>query len=336
MKNIGQCIFPNTNYTTKGMRNTPAIGGNGASFQALGEGVGLNLFPLSYNLNSHFLPTDNSMYPMTPPFPITDTLSNPYQDEKFCEEPEANHEANADSNELNYTTSETYEKLPPKQKIPRPANCFFLFRKDKQAEIFASNPGITNMEVSRIIGKMWKNISVEEKRSYQWMAEKIKLDHQVKYPDYKYTPNRSRNKRKKSPQTPNEWEACSIDSKESPFKRQNSDEASPYIGDNGHGYLMNPDILSVYPISHDNRMVNASSFSASNYNSTSEELAAIDRSKQLSDKNIYSLPSNFGGGLMYSNATNYQNNTHLEPTSNMSSQTGFDFKWLLGDSWLES
>ncbi|ORY01407.1 mating-type m-specific polypeptide mc, partial [Basidiobolus meristosporus CBS 931.73] len=83
-------------------------------------------------------------------------------------------------------------------KIPRPANCFFLFRKDKQAEIFATNPGITNMEVSRIIGKMWKSISVEEKRRYQWMAEKIKLDHQAKYPDYKYTPNRSKNKRKKS------------------------------------------------------------------------------------------------------------------------------------------
>ncbi|ORX68888.1 mating-type m-specific polypeptide mc, partial [Basidiobolus meristosporus CBS 931.73] len=83
-------------------------------------------------------------------------------------------------------------------KIPRPANCFFLFRREKQSEIFASNPGITNMEVSRIIGKMWKNISAEEKSKYQWMAEQIKLDHQQKYPDYKYSPNRTKTKRKQS------------------------------------------------------------------------------------------------------------------------------------------
>ncbi|ORX82231.1 MAT1-2-1 protein, partial [Basidiobolus meristosporus CBS 931.73] len=97
-------------------------------------------------------------------------------------------DGNFDSTSVHSEQQETEEASsePKKAKIPRPANCFFLFRRDKQSEIFASNAGITNMEVSRIIGKMWKNISVEEKRKYQWMAEKIKLDHQQKYPDYKY------------------------------------------------------------------------------------------------------------------------------------------------------
>ncbi|ORX89130.1 putative HMG box protein, partial [Basidiobolus meristosporus CBS 931.73] len=70
----------------------------------------------------------------------------------------------------------------------RPPNPFFLFRKDKQASVFAQHRGISNLEVSKVVGRMWKTASFQEKEYYQRLAEEFKKEHQEKYPNYKYSP----------------------------------------------------------------------------------------------------------------------------------------------------
>ncbi|ORY74578.1 high mobility group box domain-containing protein [Protomyces lactucae-debilis] len=72
----------------------------------------------------------------------------------------------------------------------RPANSFILYRKAKQAELIALYPGISNNEVSRSLGQMWKKEDEQTKQFYQSLAEGLKTQHKALYPDYKYCPKR--------------------------------------------------------------------------------------------------------------------------------------------------
>src|SRR5437762_8345286 len=70
---------------------------------------------------------------------------------------------------LNFQYSKTYRplpcpsKLPRQYKLPRPPNSFILYRKDKQPEILAKYENISNNEVSKIVGQMWRNEPSEVK-----------------------------------------------------------------------------------------------------------------------------------------------------------------------------
>jgi hypothetical protein len=50
--------------------------------------------------------------------------------------------------------------------------------------------GITNNDVSKIIGVMWKQESQEVKDYYQALAQQSREQHQRDYPGYKYAPRR--------------------------------------------------------------------------------------------------------------------------------------------------
>jgi hypothetical protein len=53
-----------------------------------------------------------------------------------------------------------------------------------------SNAGITNNEVSKVIGDMWKQESQKVKDHYQALAQQSREQHQKDYPGYKYAPRR--------------------------------------------------------------------------------------------------------------------------------------------------
>ncbi|KAJ1918573.1 hypothetical protein H4219_002510 [Mycoemilia scoparia] len=78
---------------------------------------------------------------------------------------------------------------------PRPANAFILYRKAKQAEVIQTNPGVSNKEVSVIIGNMWRNESPEVTQKYRDMAEVEKQRHKELHPNYKYQPRKPKAKR---------------------------------------------------------------------------------------------------------------------------------------------
>ncbi|OLL22479.1 Mating-type M-specific polypeptide Mc, partial [Neolecta irregularis DAH-3] len=87
------------------------------------------------------------------------------------------------------------EKVP--KRPPRPPNAFILYRKEKQPLIFAENDGICNNDVSRIIGEMWKAESSSIKQRYQELAQSARVQHQQQYPDYKYSPRKAGEKRRR-------------------------------------------------------------------------------------------------------------------------------------------
>ncbi|KAF2017394.1 hypothetical protein BU24DRAFT_149715 [Aaosphaeria arxii CBS 175.79] len=78
----------------------------------------------------------------------------------------------------------------PEPKIPRPRNAFILYRQHHQHAIVARNPGLTNPEISKIIGEQWNSESENQKKTWQDLAQEEKVRHQEQYPDYRYQPRR--------------------------------------------------------------------------------------------------------------------------------------------------
>lgn len=85
-------------------------------------------------------------------------------------------------------------------KIPRPKNAFILFRQHYHRilidEWTAQGVEIPhNSNISKIIGTKWKGLQPEDKAHWENLAEKEKLEHERKYPEYKYKPVRKSKKK---------------------------------------------------------------------------------------------------------------------------------------------
>ncbi|KAL7790734.1 mating type protein MATa1 [Trichoderma ceciliae] len=112
-------------------------------------------------------------------------------------------------------------------KIPRPPNAYILYRKDRHNIVKAANPGITNNEISQILGRAWNQESREIRQKYKEMSEEIKLALLEKYPDYQYKPRKSSEKRRR---TRRSQQAHTI-AAESSFAGSSSDNAIADAGD---------------------------------------------------------------------------------------------------------
>eukprot|EP00117_Sycon_ciliatum_P042431 scpid41776/ scgid0079/ Transcription factor SOX-7 len=84
-------------------------------------------------------------------------------------------------------------------RIRRPMNKFLAFAKEKRKELAADNPKMHNSAISKILGKMWKQLSHEDQEKYAVVAKELRHEHMRKHPDYKYKPKR-KNKAKKDKQ----------------------------------------------------------------------------------------------------------------------------------------
>ncbi|KAI8988327.1 hypothetical protein BDF20DRAFT_985651 [Mycotypha africana] len=75
-------------------------------------------------------------------------------------------------------------------RIPRPLNCFMLFRLEKQREIAKRCPGANHRDISKITSKWWKELSKEDKLPYVLESKRLKDIHQRMYPGYKFRPRK--------------------------------------------------------------------------------------------------------------------------------------------------
>jgi HMG box factor len=48
---------------------------------------------------------------------------------------------------------------------------FILYRQHLQASVVARNPGLANPEISKIIGKHWRELGTEDKNKWNALAE---------------------------------------------------------------------------------------------------------------------------------------------------------------------
>lgn len=71
--------------------------------------------------------------------------------------------------------------------IRRPPNAFMLFRKDWSSH-HRKALGLKNGEVSHATGEIWGRMPVQEKEIWEGLAEKAKVAHELRYPDYVFKP----------------------------------------------------------------------------------------------------------------------------------------------------
>merc|ERR1712080_380464 len=76
------------------------------------------------------------------------------------------------------------------QKIKRPMNAFMVFSHYERKKIIEVQPDIHNAEISKRLGKKWKELMENEKHPYIQEAERLRLLHLQEYPGYKYQPKK--------------------------------------------------------------------------------------------------------------------------------------------------
>ncbi|KAH0790200.1 HMG box family protein [Histomonas meleagridis] len=68
----------------------------------------------------------------------------------------------------------------------RPPNAFILYSQAMRAEVRQNNPTLSNIEISKILGKMWKEVSNEVKLQYKQQAAKLQEEFKINHPNYTY------------------------------------------------------------------------------------------------------------------------------------------------------
>ncbi|KAJ7692161.1 high mobility group box domain-containing protein, partial [Mycena rosella] len=74
--------------------------------------------------------------------------------------------------------------------IPRPPNAFLCFRSQliREQKARSGQHKMQARDISRRAGHLWKEMSEEERRPYLEMSLRIKEEHMVAHPDYKFAP----------------------------------------------------------------------------------------------------------------------------------------------------
>ncbi|KAF2653976.1 hypothetical protein K491DRAFT_601765, partial [Lophiostoma macrostomum CBS 122681] len=70
-------------------------------------------------------------------------------------------------------------------------------RQDESVKIKQLYPDLTVQQISQIVAAKWKAMSEDEKDVWRKAAEKEKEQHAIMYPDYKYSPRKPGEKKKR-------------------------------------------------------------------------------------------------------------------------------------------
>ena len=83
--------------------------------------------------------------------------------------------------------------------VPRPLNCFFLFKADWLAKRKSVLAGIEqdHRQLNRMASSEWRKLSQEAKQRFRDAAHRAKVEHATKYPEYRFTPRPRGDKRRR-------------------------------------------------------------------------------------------------------------------------------------------
>ncbi|KAH0790163.1 HMG box family protein [Histomonas meleagridis] len=68
----------------------------------------------------------------------------------------------------------------------RPPNAFILYSQEMRSSVQAENPTLSNIEISSLLGKMWKEVPSSSKLAYKQKAQMLQEEFKAKHPNYTY------------------------------------------------------------------------------------------------------------------------------------------------------
>nr|AML61200.1 mating type protein MAT-2 [Curvularia lunata] len=83
------------------------------------------------------------------------------------------------------------------KKAPRPMNCWIIFRDAMHKHLKTEFPDLTVQEISTRCSAIWHNLSDEAKQPWKDAAQSAKEEHSRIHPDYKYSPRKPGEKKKR-------------------------------------------------------------------------------------------------------------------------------------------
>ena len=94
-----------------------------------------------------------------------------------------------DASSMDSSAPSTVTDTGPAEKVTRPRNAFMLFRSNFCKERITAGVERDHRHISRIVGHYWHMLSDLEKEKWKMLAEREKLEHQRKYPGWKFRPS---------------------------------------------------------------------------------------------------------------------------------------------------
>ncbi|XP_057306473.1 transcription factor SOX-14-like [Hydractinia symbiolongicarpus] len=87
-------------------------------------------------------------------------------------------------------------------RVKRPMNSFMVWAQTARKKLAEKYPHLHNAHLSKMLGKLWKMLSVEEKQPYVQEAARLDKLHKDEHPEYKYRPRRRPKGMKRGYNTP--------------------------------------------------------------------------------------------------------------------------------------
>ena len=97
--------------------------------------------------------------------------------------------------DVKQSPGETWVHVPvilrmTKTHIKRPLNSFMVWSTEERKRMVTAHVGMTNSAISKLLGSKWRQLPEEEKKKWKEAAKRLKVEHSIQYPEYKYKPNK--------------------------------------------------------------------------------------------------------------------------------------------------